>query len=386
MNKLFRRILPSGEPPELIAPGVYQSIGQETDGQPYRFHLRIEPDGTGLLLVNAAIALHLNPSAAEHAYYYVTGLSEEEAAASMAARYRVSKKRALADQVSLREQALTLATNPDVDPVAFLGLDRMAPYTRTPSAPYRMDLALTYECDPDGELDPLAKRRVDRELDTSEWMQVLSAGWDAGIPHVTFTGGEPTRRDDLIDLIRHAERLGQLTGLLTNGHRLADAAYFSGLTQTGLDHILVSVAPDDANSRDGLRSALNSEIFTAAHLVVDASSAGSVSALMDELIELGLSAVSLSSPTSEETSLQALAAVREHAAELALDLVWDLPAPYSATNPIAHELEDPPQGAGCAWLYVEPDGDVLPTQGVDRVLGNMLRDPWSVIWSKATSE
>ena len=40
-----------------------------------------------------------------------------------------------------------------------------------------------------------------------------------------------------------------------------------------------------------------------------------------------------------------------------------------------------PSGAGTAWLYVEPDGDVLPAQGMpDQVLGNFLRDPWDKIY------
>ena len=40
------------------------------------------------------------------------------------------------------------------------------------------------------------------------------------------------------------------------------------------------------------------------------------------------------------------------------------------------------KGAGTAWLYVEPDGDVLPAQGVNKVLGNLLTDPWEKIWKK----
>jgi MoaA/NifB/PqqE/SkfB family radical SAM enzyme len=40
-----------------------------------------------------------------------------------------------------------------------------------------------------------------------------------------------------------------------------------------------------------------------------------------------------------------------------------------------------PSGAGKAWLYVEPDGDVLPAQGMaDKILGNFLRDPWETIY------
>jgi len=46
------------------------------------------------------------------------------------------------------------------------------------------------------------------------------------------------------------------------------------------------------------------------------------------------------------------------------------------------EFEETSQGAGKAWLYVEPDGDVLPAQGINQVLGNMLIDPWEKIWEK----
>ena len=67
---------------------------------------------------------------------------------------------------------------------------------------------------------------------------------------------------------------------------------------------------------------------------------------------------------------------------MGLTLRWDLPVPYSAQNPVAHEAieDDAPSGAGKAWLYVEPDGDVLPAQGLaDQVLGNFLKDPWEKI-------
>ena len=73
----------------------------------------------------------------------------------------------------------------------------------------------------------------------------------------------------------------------------------------------------------------------------------------------------------------------QRAAYLGLSLVWDLPVPYSADNPVAQEtIEDQvPSGAGKAWLYVEPDGDVLPTQGSSAtILGNLLRDEWKNIY------
>ena len=63
---------------------------------------------------------------------------------------------------------------------------------------------------------------------------------------------------------------------------------------------------------------------------------------------------------------------------------FDLPVPYSEQNPVALETESDniPSGAGNAWLYVEPDGDVLPAQGMaGNVLGNFLTDRWETIYS-----
>jgi MoaA/NifB/PqqE/SkfB family radical SAM enzyme len=44
---------------------------------------------------------------------------------------------------------------------------------------------------------------------------MLDRLWQLGIPHIVFTGGEPTLRPDLPDLIAHAERNGQIAGLNT---------------------------------------------------------------------------------------------------------------------------------------------------------------------------
>ena len=79
-----------------------------------------------------------------------------------------------------------------------------------------------------------------------------------------------------------------------------------------------------------------------------------------------------------------------HAADLDMELVWDMPVPYSGLNPVALELEleeneEHPDGAGKGWLYVEPDGDVLPAQGINKILGNFVRDEWESIWNNATN-
>lgn len=378
MAALVRRLFARDPFPPLVEPGIYHTPLGQQQAAPYRLHLRAETDGSGVLIVNAATVLHLNSSAAAHAALLIQGLDEKQAARQIARHYRVDRWRALADTRRVREQVLAVAQAPEIDPVLFFDLDRQDPYAAAPSAPYRLDLALTYRLDESGSQDPLAPRRVDRELETAEWQAVLDAAWAAGIPHVTFTGGEPLLRPDLVQLVRHAEDLGQVTGVLTHGALLAEAGRLDSLAQAGLDHLLITLDTLEPDRHPGLAPALASDVFTAVHLTIGDDGPAADRAL-DRLAALGLRAVSLSSAAPGPALEQA----RAHAAHLGLELVWDLPAPYSQWNPIALELLEPPQGAGRAWLYVEPDGDVLPAQGVTRPLGNLLREGWQAVWARA---
>jgi hypothetical protein len=354
------------------------------DAEPQiRLHLRVEPDGDGVLVINAAVVAHLNQSATAHVLQIIQDASMEEAARAIADRYRVDQQQALQDHEKIRDQVFTIATKPDLDPILFLDVERMEPYQEKPSAPYRLDLALTYRIDEEGSTDPLARKRVDRELSTEEWKTILDTAWDAGIPHVTFTGGEPTLREDLTALIRHAEATGMVTGLLTDGRRLADPDYVNELAMTGLDHILIALDLDDDTARKGLKTALVSDVYTAVHLTLSEESGSDVEAGLRELAVMGVPAISLAVRQSTEPFEESLLDARELAADLGMDLIWDLPVPYSMMNPINAELEAPPEGAGRAWLYIEPDGDVLPGQGSERILGNFLRDSWPEIWSAA---
>ena len=104
-------------------------------------------------------------------------------------------------------------------------------------------------------------------------------------------------------------------------------------------------------------------------------------ALMDKLHEAGVEAVSMS--VTDPALHEQLSYLRDHAADIGLRLVADLPVPYSVANPVALETAEDavPAGAGKAWLYIEPDGDVIPAQGLaDQVLGNILKDAWAKLY------
>lgn len=376
-NYFFPAILP-------IPAGIYQFQSPQDVKPPYRLHLRIEKDGSGVLIVNASTVLHLNQVAAEYVYYFIQKLSPMKAARKVSRRYKVKEERAYLDFLGIKQKIESLVSTTDLDPVSFLKFERLDPYAAELSAPLRLDCALTYR-DPDADSNKIAPiDRVKRELTFEEWKIILDKAWKAGIPHVVFTGGEPTMRPDLPDLIAYAEQLGQVSGLLTEGLRLSEPKFLHQVLQNGLDHILFLLNPTNEQSWNALRDTLTEDIFVTVHLTLTHKNQDQMPKWMDILQAMGVKSISISS--EDATLKDALEAVSRSAAEHEITQVWDLPVPYSHLHPMAMELaeeEHEVDGDGRAWLYVEPDGDVLPGQGrYEEVLGNLLTDEWETIWKK----
>jgi hypothetical protein len=374
--KPFQRFF---SPNRNIPAGMYHYQSPPDDPRNYRLHLRMEESGGGVLIVNAATILHLNQTAADYAYYLVKNAPVEEVARQMSARYHVSPELAGKDYKDLADRIQVLLETPDLDPVTFLDFERQEPFSGRISAPYRLDCALTYRLPYNEPADSAPVERVARELSNDEWTKILQKAWDAGIPHVIFTGGEPTLRDDLPDLIRSAEDLGQVSGLLSDGLRLADELYLDRLLKSGLDHLLLVLQPENEQSWQAVGNAMVEDLSVVVHLTITEENQAQAAAILERLKHMGVRQVSLSA-TGPELS-EAVGKARDQLATLGIGLVWNLPVPYSALHPVALEAGDALiEGAGRAWLYVEPDGDVRPTQGHPDVLGNLLHDPWEKIW------
>jgi hypothetical protein len=357
---------------------TYQS---RADEPAYRLHLRIQPDGSGILIVNAATVLHLNSSATEFAYYMMKDAIPDDIARQVASRYNISRSAAQQDYVEFRERIYSLIHTPDLDPVTDLDFGRVDPHSQVLTAPLRLDCALTYQLPADEEASAAPTKRVARELSTDEWRTILDKAWQAGIPHVTLTGGEPTLRADLPEIIAHAEKNGQVCGLLSDGLKLADKEYLHILLQTGLDHLLFILHPENKASWQALEVIMPEDLFTTVHLTITNANASQSSAYIEKIAKLGVTSLSLSA--ADPVLKNTLENLRTQAASLGLNLRWDLPVPYSTENPVAYETSQDasPSGAGKVWLYVEPDGDVLPAQGMaDHVLGNFLKNKFEEIY------
>jgi radical SAM family protein len=379
--KIINRLADRFSKVQPLPVGTYH-LQSVLDEKPYRLHLRMRENGAGILILNASTILHLNPTATEYAYHFIKGSAPEEAAKEIAARYRVSKGMALEDYNDFVDRIQTLISIPDLDPVSFLDFERVTPHSAALTAPLRLDCALTYRLPADSEAEYAPAKRVDRELTTDEWRTIMDKAWAAGIPHIIFTGGEATLREDLPELIAHAEKNGQVCGLLTDGLKLTDKEYLALLLQTGLDHILFLLQPDTADSWAALGNIMAEDIFVTVHLTLNESNIRNAEEILERLAKLNVQSLSLT--VSDNALLDSYNAIRDKAASLELTLKFDLPVPYSASNPVTYETQEDnvPDGAGKAWLYVEPDGDVLPAQGIaSQVLGNLLKEDLEKIYA-----
>jgi PqqA peptide cyclase len=87
--------------------------------------------------------------------------------------------------------------------------------------------------------NPVELDRSGKELTTEEWKKVLSELAEIGVLQVHFSGGEPTARKDLVELVKHASDVGLYTNLITSAVLLTRER-LSELADAGLCHVQIS--------------------------------------------------------------------------------------------------------------------------------------------------
>lgn len=95
----------------------------------------------------------------------------------------------------------------------------------------------------------LRDNRATPLLSTEEWIRVLGELAELGCMAVTFTGGEPSTRPDLLTLIHEASRRGMAVSLLSNG-QLLDETFFAGARGSRLSFLRVSLYGATARTHD----------------------------------------------------------------------------------------------------------------------------------------
>lgn len=392
------------------APAAYPELHhyeRRGEGERSRLHLRIDADGSGQLLVNASRVVHLNPTAAFMARLALESTPAPQAVQAIRRRYRVGQQQAQADYAQIQAQIDELARPDGACAIHELDLEVLAPFSARPSAPYRLDLALTYRCNNDCAHCYNARPRHFAEMDTGHWKTVIDRAWQAGIPHIVFTGGEPTLRADLLELVAYAERKGQITGLNTNGRRLSDPDYVQQLVQAGLDHVQITLESHDPAIHDqmvaargawkqtvaGVQNALESPLFVMTNTTMLRWNAPTMRETLDFLGRLGVPTIGLNaliyagkgatvgSGLQEAELAPLLELARQSTDAYGQRLIWYTPTQYCNFDPMQLELGVKGCTAALYNMCVEPDGAVLPCQSYYQPLGNLLVDPWESIWN-----
>ena len=97
--------------------------------------------------------------------------------------------------------------------------------------------------------NPLELERVNKELSTETWVSVMSQAGAMGILQVHLSGGEPTARKDLEEIVAAASKAGLYSNLITAAV-LLNRQRLEGLAKRGLDHVQISFQDIDAENAE----------------------------------------------------------------------------------------------------------------------------------------
>ncbi len=376
--------------------------------------LRVETSGQGVMVINGDRLLHLNHTATALAYFFMQGLPEKDAVKKIRGMYHVKANTAKADYQKLIYTISTLAQTAKIDPVSFLEIEKMEPFSYEYSAPLRMDLALTFNCQNDCVHCYAGGPHATPELTTEQWKKVIDKLNEISVFILTFTGGEPTLRKDLPELLLYAQNKGMVTGLITNGRNLKDKAYVDLLEKSGLDFLQVTLESHKPLVHDlmtsakgswketveGIRNAVQSKIYVSTNTTLSKHNAADFLTTIDFIKGLGVDAFGCNSliysgkapAASEDFALSIedlnsfLPQIRDKAHLLGLKFLWYTPTQYCQFDPVQLGLAVKSCTAAMINACVGPNGDVYPCQSYFESLGNILTEPWEKIWHNPLAE
>ena len=375
--------------------------------------LRIEGDGKGVLAINANTVLYLNETAAAHVYWFMQGMPTQKAVQRIRSAYRVDEDTARKDHERLIYAISTLAQTKRVCPISYLGVEKVEPFSQELSAPIRMDLALTFRCQNGCLHCYTGGPHSTEEMGTESWKRVLDRMKALGIFIGTFTGGEPTLREDLPELIAYAQNIGIVTGLITNGRRLEDKEFVVTLEKSGLDFVQVTLESKDPKIHDqmtgsdgswketvaGIRNLVPTTIYTTTNTTLTKLNAGSFLETLDFIHNMGIKAFGCNGlihsgrgqSFAEDNALEPnelkslLSKIQEKALHLGINFLWYTPTRYCELNPVNLGLGVKSCTASGMNMCIGPSGDVFPCQSYFQSLGKFLETDWDAIWNHPLS-
>lgn len=383
----FQRLFSFRPPPAapLAPPGLHHFLRQ-AEGVVTRFHLRVERDGSGLLLANASLAARLSPVGVFIARALLDGEPEAEVLRRAGQSFRGATPAALRKDIAHVKAILdNLAAPGDNYPI--LNLEDAA-FSPTPA-------------------DLIAPLNADVPLAAPETMTPLIARlWEVGIPHLTVIAPESPNPEHLLRAVERAEDTGLICGVRGRASDFHPAPLLKDLAQAGVDHLNIYYAAaqpelhdplfgggDHAAARDVLQRALELEVCPVAEVPLVEANVHALDETLAALNVLGVTnAAFYALAEIEETAdgalganalPQAAARVEDAANANNVRYIWQPPVRRNPALTLAAQARLGPRCAGDVSVRLEPDGHIIPPRGPAGSAGNLLTDPWEAIWNHA---
>ncbi|MBO4622856.1 MAG: radical SAM protein [Bacilli bacterium] len=290
----------------------------------------------------------------------------------------------------------------------------LSKYAKYMAAPHRMDLMISamnkngawhcnqkcLNCYAAGQ----ALANVD-ELDTDSWKQIIDKCKSAMIPQLTFTGGEPTLRSDLVELVDYSQWF--VTRLNTNGQLLTEELC-GKLYEASLDSVQVTFYSSNkdihnllvgANGFDktveGIKNAINAKLNVSINTPLCELNKDYLATVKFAHEELGVNyftcsgliltgnATNANSRLSKAEILKELKEAKAYLDQNDCELSFTSPGWIDSDILRKMKMLVPACGACSSNMAITPAGMVVPCQSwlSSDVLGNMLEDDWKKIWS-----
>jgi len=378
------RIRPAS-PPVGPEPGLYHYEYLEKEW-PTRFHLRVDPDGQGLLLANAAQAAVLSASGVLMVRGFLEGWSKDEIVADVVAAFpEAAPGQIAADLAEVQALIADLSTPGDNYPISNLDDPYAATRSRMLAAPLRADVV-------PGEPE--------------QTRQILQQLWEAGIPQATILVQSEAASETLVRIVESAEDLGMIAGLRTLAHWLP-ADVLDEAANAGLDHLTLVYISPIPQQHDGLTAAGDRalvlrhfarchevELCPVAQVPLFLDNVDGLDTLIAGLGERGVTNISffaLACPDDDEAARQASAlpgstlpqvatTINEAAENAQVRYLWEPPVRFDTTKSLRDHIIAGPRAAGDVAIRVDSDGTVYPARGPRTGAGNILQDDWEQIW------
>lgn len=297
-----------------------------------------------------------------------------------------------------------------------IGYTTLAKYSKFMYSPHRMDLMVSaiekngcWNCNQRCLHCYAANEKMAKvnELSTNDWLKIIDKCKEARIPCLTFTGGEPTLRDDLVELIDHAKWF--VTRLNTNGILLTKQLC-EKLYQASLDSVQITLYSYDENIHntlvganhfkdtvEGIKNAVNQGLDVSINTPLCSLNKNYLDTLKfaedlgvkyfstSGLIPSGnaLNEASKITKLTEDEIYNSLFEAFNYAKDKNLEISFTSPGWISKELLNKMNMVVPSCGACMSNMAIAPNGEVLPCQSFlcDDGLGNILNMSFKKIWN-----